>query len=145
MSMNHLSFLRFLLVFSLIMMVSNTSSSYITTVWIRNKLQNQNDLIVHCKSAKKIWDTIGCIPLDPTIYFTKPKIMTTLVYGVIYGKDLISSITKCLMFTMATYGKLEKMESMIDIQLALQLRPSQCMVGMFLYQKLLRWDQVVSL
>ncbi|WZZ03559.1 hypothetical protein YC2023_089480 [Brassica napus] len=52
MSMNYL-ILRFVSVFSMIMMMSNTALSYTGNVLIKNSLQNQKDLIVHCKSAHK--------------------------------------------------------------------------------------------
>ncbi|KAG2306924.1 hypothetical protein Bca52824_026672 [Brassica carinata] len=37
----------------MIMMMSNTAMSNTGNVWIRNSLQNQKDLMVHCKSAHK--------------------------------------------------------------------------------------------
>ncbi|KAG2321360.1 hypothetical protein Bca4012_055605 [Brassica carinata] len=51
--MNRLWLLRFGVVLSVIMMMSNTALSYTGNVWIRNSLPNQKDLIVHCKSAKE--------------------------------------------------------------------------------------------
>ncbi|KAG7581051.1 Plant self-incompatibility S1, partial [Arabidopsis suecica] len=49
--MNRVPFLLFVFAFGLTMM-SNTalSDSYTESVWIRNKLSDKNDLIVHCKS-----------------------------------------------------------------------------------------------
>ncbi|KAL0899052.1 hypothetical protein Bca101_083013 [Brassica carinata] len=113
-------FIRSVLALSvMIMMMSNTAMSNTGNVWIRNSLQNQKDLMVHCKSAHK----------DMGYH-------RTIIYGVMYGKDMASNITKCLMFSVATIGKLEKMESIISLR--------WCTVGMLFYQKLHPWDRVMQ-
>ena len=143
--MNRQWLLRFVFVLSVIMMMSSTALSDTGNVWIRNSLPNQKDLIVHCKSPK---DDMGYHRVHPRgaynlLYKLRYEEYLRRLYEnndnwpVIYGKDMISSITKCLMFKVANNGKLEKTESIVGLR--------WCTLGMLLDQKLLRWGRVVSL
>ncbi|KAJ0234661.1 hypothetical protein HA466_0272320 [Hirschfeldia incana] len=80
--MNPLWFLRSVLALSfMIMMMSNTAMSGTGNVLIRNSLQNQKDLIVHCKSVNK---DMGYHRVHPTGSY---NLLYKLHYDSVYYED----------------------------------------------------------